>query len=78
VVAYREEMLVRVPVAATSLIPSLPVARTKLTRAAIMDLVALAVHCEVLCPSHPPTSGVASRPNSKRRSKTNSPPSSRR
>jgi hypothetical protein len=46
-VAYREEMLLRVPVAATSLIPSLPVARTKLTRAAITDLVALAVQCEV-------------------------------
>jgi hypothetical protein len=77
-VAYREEMLLRIPVAATSLIPSLPVARTKLTRAAITELVALAAQCEVLCPSSPPTSGLASPPNSKRRSVKNSPPSSRR
>jgi len=65
-------------VAATSLRATLPVARTKLTLPAIKDLVALAAQCEVLCPSSPPTSGVASLPNSKPRSVKTSPPSSRR
>ena len=77
-VVYRELLRLRIPVTATSLLPSLPVTRTKLTRAAITDLVALAVQCEVLCPSSPPTTGVASRPNSKHKSSKNSPPSSRR
>jgi hypothetical protein len=77
-VAYREYMHLRIPAAATSLIPSLPVTRTKLTLTAIKDLVALATQCEVLCPPSPPISGLASRPNSKRRSSKNSLPSSRR
>ena len=72
-VAYREEMLVRIPVAATSLRATLPVARTKLTLPAIKDLVALAAQCAVLCPPSPPTSGVASLPHSKRRSGKHSP-----
>jgi len=71
-------MLLRIPVAATSLIPSLPTTRTKLTLLAITDLVTLAVQCEVLCPSSPPPSGVASRPHSKRRAVKNSRRSSRR
>src|SRR5437899_377877 len=77
-VAYRQSMLLRIAVAATSLTPSLPVARTKLTRSAVQDLVALAAQCEVLCPLVPTPSGLASPPNSKRRSAPNSPHSSRR
>jgi hypothetical protein len=77
-VAYCDDMLLRIPVAATSLSSSLPVARTKLTLAAIKDLVQLAAQCEVLCPPSPPMSGVASRPSSKPSSKKNSALSSRR
>jgi hypothetical protein len=71
-------MLLRLPVAATSLMLSLPVARTKLTAQAVRELVTLAAQYEVLCPPNPPTSGPASLPNSKPKSKKNSPPSSRR
>jgi hypothetical protein len=77
-VAYRPSMLLRIPLAATSLSPSLPVSRTKLTAQAIQELVTLATQCEVLCPSSPPPSGLASRPNSKPNSKPNLPLSSRR
>jgi hypothetical protein len=77
-VAYRQYMLLRIPVVATSLSASLPVVRTKLTAPAIKDLVTLAAQCEVLCPPSPPTSGLASLPNSKRKSSKNSPRSSRR
>src|SRR4030095_10016220 len=71
-VAYRQDMLLRIPVTATSLILSLPVVRTKLTFQAVQDLVTLATQYEVLCPPSPPLSGVASPPNSKRRSAPNS------
>jgi hypothetical protein len=77
-VSYRQDMLLRIPVAATSLIPSLAMARTKLTAQAVRDLVTLATQYEVLCPSSPPTSGVGSPPNSKCKSAPNSQPSSRR
>ena len=77
-VVYRELLRLRIPVTATSLIPSLPVTRTKLTRAPITDLVALAVQYEVLCLSSPPTSGVASRPHSRQKSSKNSSRSFRR
>jgi hypothetical protein len=46
-VAYRSSMLLRIPLAATSLSPSLPVSRTKLTAQAIQELVTLATQCEV-------------------------------
>jgi hypothetical protein len=77
-VAYRPSMLLRIPRAATSLNPSLPVSRTKLTAQAIQELVTLATQYEVLCPSSPPPSGPASRPHSKPKSEKNSLPSSRR
>ncbi len=70
-VAYRQYMLLRIPVRATSLSPSLPVHRTKLTLEAVRDLVTLATQCEVLCPPVPTMSGPASRPNSKHRSLKN-------
>jgi hypothetical protein len=77
-VAYRQYMLLRIPVLATSLTPSLPVPRTKLTLLSVQDLVVLATQCEVLCPPVPTSSGPASPPNSKRKSVQNSPRSSRR
>src|SRR5215475_4787864 len=77
-VAYRQYMVLRIPVTATSLFPSLPVAHTKLTFQAVQDLVTLATQCEVLCPLAPPPSGPASLPNSKRKSGKNLPRSSRR
>ena len=46
-VAYRQDMLLRIPVTATSLLPSWPVARTNLTPQAVKELVILAMHCEV-------------------------------
>jgi hypothetical protein len=64
-------MLLRIPLAATSLSPSLPVTRTKLTTQAIKELVTLATQCEVLCPSSPPSSGPASLSTSKPKSKKN-------
>ena len=77
-VSYRQDMLLRLPVAATSLMPSLSVARTKLTGQAVKELVTLATQDEVLWPSNPPPSGIVSPPNSKRKSAPNSRPSSRR
>jgi hypothetical protein len=71
-------MLLRIPVAATSLLPSLIVARTKLTGQAVKELVTLATQYEVLWPSTPPPSGVDSPPNSKRKSAPTSPLLSRR
>ena len=78
VVAYRPSMFLRIPVPATSLITSPPVARTKLTPAAVSEVVALTTQCEVLCLSTPTISGGNSRPHSKRRSAKISAPSSRR
>jgi len=77
-VSYRQYMLLRIPVAATSLMPSLVVARTKLTVQTVRDLVTLATQYEVLCPPNPPTSGIISPPNSKRKSAPSSRLSSRR
>ena len=64
-------MLLRIPLAATSLSPSLPVTRTKLTTPAIQELVTLATQCEVLCPLSPPPSGPASLSTAKHKSKKN-------
>jgi hypothetical protein len=54
------------------------VVRTKLTALAIKDWVTLAAQGEVLCSPSPPPSGLASLPHSKRKSRKNSPPLSRR
>jgi hypothetical protein len=57
-VAYRDYVVLRIPLDATTLAPSRPTApRTKLTSEAVTELIALAEHCEVLCPPHPQPSG---------------------
>ena len=60
-VAYRHGACLRVPVLATDLAPrasALP--RTKLTRAALLDLLALMKECEGLCPDPRSASGAGS------------------
>jgi len=76
-VAYRG-MTLRLPIQATNLTAPLPSSRTKLTHAAITDLVALAAGCEGVWPSHPAPSGGASRQVGKSPSSTNSRRSSAR
>jgi hypothetical protein len=56
-VQYREHMALRIPVLATNLASARSAPQTKLTLEAVAALVALAVECEVLCPSNPPKSG---------------------
>jgi hypothetical protein len=61
VVAYRDFMRLRIPVLATSLAPrcaSTP--RTKLTRKALLDLLALMQECAAPCPAPPDSSGADS------------------
>jgi hypothetical protein len=77
-VHYRHEMLLQIPVAATNLISATARTRTKLTAAAVKELVTLAHEYEVLCLLIPPLSGSDSLPNSKRTSAPNSPRSFRR
>jgi hypothetical protein len=79
-VAYRDRMLLRVPVAATSLAPQQPrEALSKLTREALEELIALADECGVAaCRSDPNASGDACPTNSAPRSSKTSPRSSRR
>ncbi|MDP9383565.1 MAG: hypothetical protein M3Q29_26175, partial [Chloroflexota bacterium] len=50
-VSYRQDMVLRIEVSATSLSPSNPHSRTKLTSQAVHELVALARECEVICTS---------------------------
>lgn len=60
--AYREGMRLRLPVLATNLVPGNAAAlRSKLTRAALLDLLALVKECEASCPDHPGASGADSR-----------------
>jgi hypothetical protein len=61
VVAYREGMRLRIPVLSTDLAlgnASLP--RTKLTRAALLDLLSLVKECEDSCPDQRSASGADS------------------
>jgi len=61
VVAYRDFMRLRLPVLATSLASTQPAAlRTKLTRAALLDLLALLKECEGSCPGEPTAFGTPS------------------
>ena len=77
-VAYRGDMRLKIPLSATNLAPSRPASTSKLTPDALLDLVALATECEVLCPSTHDTSGSDSpKPSAKRPSRT-SPRSFRR
>ena len=54
-------MVLRIPLAATTLALPSPHAPTTRTSHAIMELISLAEQCEVLCPVTPTTSGTASR-----------------
>ena len=55
---YRDGMCLRFPVLATNLVPRNAAAlRSKFTREALLDLVALVKECEVSCPDHPGASG---------------------
>src|SRR3954454_4407247 len=79
-VAYRDRMLLKLPVAATSLAPRQPQeASSKLTREALEELIALADECGVAaCRSDLNASGDACPTNSAPRSSKTSPRSSRR
>ncbi len=59
-VAYRERMVLRIPLPATSLQPMRQNAATKLTREAIQEVVTLVGESEDACPSSHATSGSAS------------------
>ena len=67
-VMYQGNMVLRIPIAATNLVPPRPPSKNKLTLAAITELVSLAEQWEVLCPSNPTKSGhdsvLPSRPKS--------------
>ena len=67
-VAYRDGMRLRIPVGATNLAPStLALPRSKLTRAALLDLVAALKECEASCPDQTHASGPGPpTPSSKR------------
>jgi len=77
-VAYREHMVLRIPRAATTLVPHVPQVSTTLTSQAITELISLAEQCEVLCRTTPTPSGTPSRPTAKPPSAPSSQPSSRR
>jgi hypothetical protein len=79
-VAYRDRMVLKLPIAATSLVPPLPrEPLCKLTREALEELIALADECGVApCPFDPNASGDACPTNSAPRSPKTSPPSSQR
>ncbi len=60
-VAYRHGVRLRIPVPATNLAPSNPaLPRTKLTRAALLDLLSLVKECEDLWTDKPDVSGAGS------------------
>lgn len=71
-------MVLRLPRAATTLLPLPPRMSTPLTSHAITDLIALAEPCEVLCHTIPDLSGPPAVPHSKPPSAPSSRPSSRR
>lgn len=77
-VRYRQTMVLRLPLGATTLAPLRLSTPTTLTLAAVTELVTLAGQCEALCPPDPLMSGPPSPPSSVPRSVTTSPPSSTR
>ena len=77
-VAYREHMVLRIPVQATNLAGPRPVVPTKLTLQALTEFVALAEHCEMLCHTNQKTSGNTCPPDSNSNSSRISRRSSRR
>jgi hypothetical protein len=56
-VTYRENIVLRIPVSATNLVPPRAAPHAKFTLQALDDLILLAKQCEVLCMSHHETSG---------------------
>jgi hypothetical protein len=61
VVAYRDFMRLRIPVQATNLAAdTIRSVRTKWTRVALLELLALTKECHPLCTDQPGTSGTAS------------------
>jgi hypothetical protein len=61
IVAYRDGMRLRIPVLATNLVPgNLSLSRSKLTRAALLDLFSLVKECEGSCPGQRNASGTGS------------------
>jgi hypothetical protein len=61
IVAYRSCMRLRIPVQATNLpADNTRQLRTKWTRAALLELLALTKECQGVCTDHPGTSGNGS------------------
>jgi hypothetical protein len=58
-VAYREKMVLRIPMSATTLAPPHALLHTKLTSHAVEEFISLAKQCEVLCRPNHKTSGDA-------------------
>lgn len=77
-VAYQDHMLLRIPLLATNLLPVQPRVATRLTLAALEELLSVAEALEVVCPPNPKTSGETCPPNAKSKSQRNSPPFSRK
>lgn len=77
-VIYRQYIALRIPIPATNLVPSQPRSQTKLTLAALTELIELAEQCEVLCPTSPKKSGSVCQRKSKTKSATKLCRSSRR
>jgi len=80
-VRYRQYMALRIPLAATNLVSAQPKVSTKLTLAALQELISVAEAEEVLCQPCQPiseTSGDAYLQNCKPNSLPNSPSSSRK
>jgi hypothetical protein len=77
-VAYRGGIVLRIPLASTTLAVVQPPACTKLTFDAVTDLLRVAEDCEALCPHIPPTSGRVCPPNCNNASETTSRRFSRR
>ena len=77
-VAYQGSMVLRLPRAATNLLPPSSQVPTTLTSQAITELISLAEQCEVLCRTTPAPSGARSVPHSRPTSAPSSRPSSKR
>jgi len=70
-VVYREGVYLRLPLASTDLTDCERPVPSKLTAQAVAELVSLADHYRLLCPSHPKPSGSTSAPNVDEPSSTN-------
>ena len=77
-VVYREYMTLRIPLQATTLLPTRPTTPTKLTRDAVLEFVTLAEQGQIACQLNLLMSGTTCPQTSSTKSVTNSDPSSRR